>query len=69
MLGWAVKYHNLCKLFDQSEYVFDVTKKFDSDKIVRTVALMASCCKNESEKIRETLPSLQSDNVYDVISP
>ena len=69
VLGWAVKYHDLLGMFEQSQYIFDVRETLDSDQVLQAVTRMASFCERESAQIGIKLEALQKDNVYDVISP
>lgn len=66
-LGWAVKYIDLLNLFDQSAYMFDLRKTVDPAEVCKAVATMNENYAAESRKIRESLPALQKENVFDLI--
>lgn len=68
-LGWATKYHNLLKLFDQERYNFDVRNQDCAAKIIYAIDQMDSCYMGESIKIRDSLTAVQKENVFDVLSP
>lgn len=66
-LGWAVKYRNLMVLFDQGAYVFDLQEETDPESIRAAVIAMNAQFTAESRKIRQALPMLQQENVFDRI--
>lgn len=66
-IGWAVKYIELMKLFQQDEYVFDVREKLDVDKILKSLEKMEACYEQESQMISSFLAELQTENCFEVL--
>lgn len=66
-LGWAVKYTDLMNLFGQGQYIFDLRHDVDPDAIQSAIAAMNQNFIAESQKIRVTLPTVQAENVFDLI--
>ena len=64
-LGWAVKYGELLDLFGQGAYLFDLRQQVDPEAICRAITAMNENYTAESRKIRESLPELQKENVFD----
>lgn len=64
-LGWAVKYGELLDLFGQGAYLFDLRQQVDPEAICRAITAMNENYAAESRKIRESLPELQKENVFD----
>ena len=67
-LGWATKYHDLLKLFEQEQYVFDVRTESGTADMLLAIERMNSCYAEESAKIRLGLAAVQKENVFDVLS-
>lgn len=67
-LGWATKYHDLLKLFEQEQYVFDVRTESGTADMLDAIERMDSCHAEESAKIRWGLAAVQKENVFDVLS-
>lgn len=67
-LGWATKYHDLLKLFEQEQYVFDVRTESGTADMLLAIERMDSCHAEESAKIRRGLAAVQKENVFDVLS-
>ena len=51
ILGWAIKYKELAKLFRQERYVFDVRKKFDEEQFTKEFAYMIENYQKEKKVI------------------
>lgn len=66
-LGWAVKYVELMDLFGQGRYTFDLREGAQPQIIQSAVAAMNENCGAESQKIKDALPALQGENVFDLI--
>ncbi|MCM1537385.1 MAG: Coenzyme F420 hydrogenase/dehydrogenase, beta subunit C-terminal domain [bacterium] len=64
--GWAVKYQELLKLFDQQKYEIDVRTQ-QPDAIDEPIARMEERYADEAVKIGEKLVKLQRGNVFDII--
>lgn len=66
--GWAVKYEELLRLFEQQDYEIDVRTALP-DAMDEPIARMEENYEAEAVKIREILAKLQRGNVFDIISP
>lgn len=66
--GWALKYQELLKLFDQQEYAIDI-RTAKPDAADEPIARMEENYAKEAEKIRKQLVKLQRGNVFDVLNP
>lgn len=67
-LGWATKYHDLLKLFDQEQYILDVRNKIGEEQIAAAIALMDAHYPDEAGKIQKGLAAVQKQNVFDVLT-
>jgi colanic acid/amylovoran biosynthesis protein len=67
-LGWATKYHDLLKLFGQEPYVFDVRSNDGATGMLEAIVRMNDSYAEESQKIRQGLTAVQTENVFDVLS-
>lgn len=67
-LGWATKYHDLLKLFDQEQYILDVRDKIGEEQIAAAIALMDAHYPDEAGKIQKGLAAVQKQNVFDVLT-
>lgn len=66
-IGWATKYHELLKLFNQYDYIFDVREELDKDKLNAAVKKLLKNYKEESHVIAEKLVEVQnSTNLFKV---
>ena len=66
-IGWAVKYFDLMKLFNQETYVLDVRKMSGTRQIFDAIEQMEKNHEKESAHIRERVVAVQSDDVFDII--
>lgn len=67
VLGWAIKYQELAKLFDQQDYVFDVRDNLDVNDFVNKVKLMNENFGSEAEKISTKMDSIkQFSDPFDI---
>lgn len=65
VLGWAIKYTELCTHVDQLKYVFDITTNAqENDHLIYFVDEMISNFKAESEIISLKLKEIQKDNCF-----
>lgn len=67
-LGWATKYHDLLKLFDQEQYILDVRDKIGTDQIAAAIEQIDAHYPDEAEKIQKGLAAVQKQNVFDVLT-
>ncbi|SFC11163.1 colanic acid/amylovoran biosynthesis protein [Alkalibacterium subtropicum] len=66
-IGWATKYHELLKLFNQYDYIFDVREDLDKDKLNAAVVKLLNNYQEESQVIGEKLVEVQnSTNLFKV---
>lgn len=66
ILGWAIKYQSLAKLFEQEEYVFDITDiTIDSDEVIERVDRMCRYCNNEGKRIYQIGSQLLDHTCFD----
>lgn len=66
-IGWATKYRELLKTFEQDDYLFDVRKGLNNNQIKSIILKMIDSYEIESETITEHLNLVQSSNPYSVI--
>lgn len=66
--GWALKYQELLKLFDQQEYAIDV-RTAQPGAVDDPIARMEENHAAEAAKIRERLAKIQRENVFDILTP
>lgn len=67
-LGWATKYRDLLKLFDQERYVLDVRGTIGAEQITAAIARMDAQYPDEAAKIQAGLAVVQKENVFDVLT-
>jgi colanic acid/amylovoran biosynthesis protein len=68
VLGWAVKYVELLSLFDQYEYIFNITENtIQVDMIISAVLKMNENHRNESDIIAKKLAQIQNKNPFDIL--
>lgn len=66
-IGWAIKYHELLKTFDQQQYIFDVRKDMDTSQLLEAVDTLIKNHQKESKVISNQLVKLQTHNPFDKI--
>ena len=67
-IGWAIKYEELLREFNQEEYAFDVHHKIEKECILKAICNMEKRKEIEVKKIEEHLKILQKENVFDVLT-
>lgn len=67
LLGWAEKYYQLSKLFEQQQYCFDMREAINTCKITDKIDDIDSNKENEKSKIKGLLGAIQKDNVFDIL--
>lgn len=67
-VGWATKYHDLLKQFNQEQYMFDVRKQITSAELAGAISQMEQCYHKESGIILEKLAAVQKQNVFDILT-
>ena len=67
VLGWAIKYQELTKLFGQEEYTFDITKASEEDLATMLEKLDCLCenYEDEAKLISEKLALVRSESCFD----
>jgi len=66
-LGWATKYHELLKTFNQEKYIFDVRNGLDQSQVHLAVERMLRDYEKERVVIRDVLNEIQTVNIFDDI--
>lgn len=66
VIGWATKYHELLKNFDQLDYYFDARKNIDVNVIDSKLDKMIQNYIYEHEKIIDKVNSLRGETVFDI---
>ncbi len=67
VFGWAIKYQELLKQFDQQRYAFDVRETPDGEEIRAVVDRMEERYAQEAETICGRLTEVRRGNVFDCI--
>ena len=67
VLGWALKYQELMRLFDQEKYHFSVRDVIDLTQLKSMVIRMIEQSKEERLKIEQGLNEVQKHNAFDYI--
>lgn len=67
-LGWATKYRDLLKLFDQEAYVLDVRGPIGAEQVTAAIARMDAQYADEVAKIQAGLAAVQKENVFDILT-
>lgn len=68
ILGWAIKYKELAKNFDQDRYIFDITNANDDKKsdIIAAIDEMNSNFRKESLVIKSRLDVIQTNTCFNL---
>lgn len=66
-IGWAVKYQNLLKTFEQERFAFDVGKELHEEELDSAIARLSVTWREKAERIRQHLQAIQENNVFDVL--
>lgn len=67
VLGWATKYYELTRLFNQEKYMFDVRKEINISDFEHSIDLIIEKLTNEKEIIKSRLIEVQNENVFDML--
>ena len=67
-LGWAQKYCDLLKEFNQSNFFFDVRKPLSIENLIDSIKKLEKNHTIESCKIKEHLLEIQKNNVFDLVN-
>ena len=67
VIGWATKYFELLKDFDQLDYFFDCRNNISIGKIDNKLGNMIKNCSNEKNKILYKINSMQKENIFDTL--
>jgi len=67
VLGWAHKYSELAREFDQAEYYFDCRNKIDIDELNAGLNKMVKNWAHEKEKIVCKVNSISNKNIFDML--
>lgn len=66
-LGWATKYYELMKMFDQEQYMVDLRHEIKVDELEETIDSMILEREEVSLTIKERLEELRDNNVFEAI--
>lgn len=67
IFGWAVKYLELAEIFEQSKYVFDITKEeIDLEQVFSAIIHMESYYNEESKLIKNKALGLRANNCFEI---
>lgn len=67
-LGWAIKYLELMKIFNQEKFVHNITSNdIDSDCIINSIKIMNKEYSNYSSEISKKIKQIQKDNCFDEV--
>ena len=66
-IGWAVKYQNLLKTFEQERFAFAVGDGLQEESLDCAIDRLSETCREEAERIRQHLQAIQENNVFDVL--
>lgn len=69
VLGWATKYGELLSMFSQQQYMFDLRSDVVEAQIIDAIEQMHTHHAQESKRIKDALPELQRQNVFDCLGP
>lgn len=67
VLGWAQKYSDLVREFDQADYYFDCRNKIDIDDLNAKLNKMVKNWAHEKEKIVCKVNSIPEKNIFDML--
>jgi len=67
VIGWAAKYYELLRDFDQLDYFFDIRYKMEADKIVKALLKMLETWQNEKVKIKTKMNEISSENIFNTL--
>lgn len=67
IIGWAVKYHSLAKIFGQENMVLDTRKDIDEIEIVQKISMLDKMFGEYRVSIEKKLPDIQKDNCFNVL--
>ena len=68
VIGWAIKYFELLKDFDQLDYFFDCRNNISISEIDNKIDNMIKNYSNEKNKILYKINSMQKENIFDILS-
>ncbi len=66
VIGWATKYFELLKNFDQLDYFFDCRNGMNIDEIDDKINKLVQNYKYEKKKIIYKINSMQKENIFDI---
>jgi coenzyme F420-reducing hydrogenase beta subunit/polysaccharide pyruvyl transferase WcaK-like protein len=68
VMGWATKYFELLKDFDQLDYFFDCRNNISIVELDNKLDNMIKNYMNEKNKILHKINSMQKENIFDILS-
>ena len=67
VLGWAIKYQELLRDFDQIKYHFDIRENFKEKDVIKTVKLMLHKYSYEKSHILKIIEDFEKNPIFDDI--
>jgi len=67
VIGWAIKYRELMKDFDQENYHFDIRKKINKYELLNSIEKMIENYEREQKKINSELATMEKNYVFNEI--
>jgi len=64
VIGWAIKYKELLKDFDQENYHFDGRKRINKEELLNSIEKMINECDKEKNKINSILTKMEKNYVF-----
>lgn len=66
-LGWAEKYNDLMKQFEQDQYVYDLRKTISLDALRQSIPMIHANMNHEHDVIMSKIKDYQRENVFDIL--
>jgi coenzyme F420-reducing hydrogenase beta subunit/polysaccharide pyruvyl transferase WcaK-like protein len=66
VIGWANKYYELLKNFNQLDYFFDIRNNINADEIINSLNIMIKNREHEVNNIKNKIDSIAKNNIFQV---
>lgn len=66
-LGWAIKYVELHRFFQQDKFVFNIRESLNAESIMDSIRYMGQNYTLETEIIKNHLKEVQKNNIFDLL--
>lgn len=67
VIGWAIKYRELTKLFQQDRFQIDIRTQFELSKLLEILELMENTYSEQQSVITENLKEVTKINIFDYL--